>query len=111
MRNEELLQKTKAFAHKCVKLALSLPATSLGEHIRPQLIRSATAIASNFRTACVSESSDNISSRINTIIEESEECAFWLEFIKDEELLETEKLEVLLDNLNGLNDSFNDYQS
>ena len=30
---EELKKRTKDFAHRCVKLALALPATKLGRHI------------------------------------------------------------------------------
>jgi hypothetical protein len=30
---KELKQRTKDFAHRCVKLALSLPKTQLGRHI------------------------------------------------------------------------------
>jgi len=38
MNKEELKRRTKEFAHRCVKLAMSLPETGLGRHIRRQLI-------------------------------------------------------------------------
>jgi hypothetical protein len=33
MNSEELKKRTKAFAHRCVKLAMALPETALGKHL------------------------------------------------------------------------------
>jgi hypothetical protein len=43
MTEQELKDRTKRFAHRCVKLALNLPETALGKHIRGQLIRCSTS--------------------------------------------------------------------
>ena len=48
---EELKQRTKDFAHRCVKLAIVLPKTALGNHIRGQLIRCSTHNDQKNRTA------------------------------------------------------------
>lgn len=45
MDKEELKNRTKKFAHRCVKLALSLPNSILGRHLQNQLIRSSTSVA------------------------------------------------------------------
>jgi hypothetical protein len=42
MDKEELKQRTKDFAQRCVKLSLALPGTDLGRHIRQQLIMAKT---------------------------------------------------------------------
>ncbi|MCL5030502.1 MAG: hypothetical protein M1480_15935 [Bacteroidetes bacterium] len=42
MNKNELKERTKRFAHDCVKLALKLPNTFLGNHIKGQLIRCST---------------------------------------------------------------------
>jgi len=34
MKNDDLKIRTKIFAHRCVKLALSLPNDALGNHIK-----------------------------------------------------------------------------
>ncbi len=52
MTSDQLKKRTKDFAHRCVKLATALPDTSLGRHIRGQLIRCATSVAANYRAAC-----------------------------------------------------------
>ena len=38
MEKNELQQRSKEFAHRCVKLCLALPKTILGRHIKGQLI-------------------------------------------------------------------------
>jgi four helix bundle protein len=54
--SEELKARTKEFAHRCVKLAVSLPKAALGNHIRNQLIRSATSVAANYRATLHAQS-------------------------------------------------------
>ena len=43
MGSAELRDRTKVFAHRCVKLAVALPKTHLGKHIAGQLIRCGTS--------------------------------------------------------------------
>jgi four helix bundle protein len=53
MNDQELKSRTKKFAHRCVKLALALPNTYLGNHIKGQLIRASTSVAANYRATCL----------------------------------------------------------
>jgi four helix bundle protein len=87
MNREELIKRTKEFAHRCVKLATSLPETPLGKHIRGQLIRCSTSVAANYRAACLAQSKASFIAKISIVLEEIDEAAFWLEFIIDEKLL------------------------
>lgn len=96
MKSEELKQRTKAFAHRCVKLALALPKTYLGNHIRGQLIRCSTSVASNYRAVCIAQSKASFISKLSIVLEEIDESYFWLEFIIDEKLLKRELVEPLL---------------
>lgn len=88
---QELLQRTKSFAHETVDLALQLPNTYLGNHIKGQLIRSATSVAANYRAACLSQSRKTFVAKLSIVIEEADECIFWIEFALDRKLLSTEK--------------------
>ena len=92
MNKEELLERTKKFAHRCVKLALSLPNTTLGNHIAKQLIRCSTSVAANYRAVCLAQSKASFTSKISIVLEETDESAFWLEFIIEEEKLIIENL-------------------
>jgi len=99
---EELKRRTKAFAHRCVKLAMRLPETPLGKHIRLQLIRSATSTAANYRAACLGQSTPTFTAKLSIVIEEADECAFWIEFIIDEKLMKKELVEPLLNEAGEL---------
>ena len=96
MKSEDLKQRTKAFAHRCVKLAMALPDTFLGNHIRRQLIRCSTSVVSNYRAACIAQSKASFISKLSIVLEEADETSFWLEFIIDEKLLERNLVESLL---------------
>ncbi len=93
--SEELKLRTKEFAHRCVKLAMALPNTQLGHHIRGQLIRCSTSVASNYRAACHAQSKASFISKISIVIEEADESYFWLEFIIDEQMINKELIDPL----------------
>jgi len=86
MDKDELKKRTKNFAHRCVKLCLALPNSRLGNHIKGQLIRCSTSVASNYRAACIAQSKASFISKLSIVIEEVDEAYFWLEFIIDEQL-------------------------
>jgi four helix bundle protein len=87
MNKSDLISRTKQFAHNCVKLAVTLPNSFLGNHIKGQLIRCCTSVASNYRASCLAQSKAAFISKISIVIEEVDESEFWLEFIIDENLL------------------------
>lgn len=95
MDNTELKKRSKIFAHRCVKLCMSLPNSVLGRHIQGQLIRSSTSTAANYRAACIAQSKAGFISKLSIVIVESDESSFWLEFIIDEKLLSKEKVKFL----------------
>ena len=96
MKGDELKRRTKEFAHRCVKLAMALPNTPLGNHIRGQLIRCSTSVASNYRATCIAQSKASFISKLSIVIEEADESYFWLEFIIDENLLKNHLVEPLV---------------
>jgi len=96
MDSIELKDRSKKFAHRCVKLALSLPETPLGRHIRGQLIRCGTSVAANYRATCLSQSKPSFVAKISIVIEECDESCFWMEFIVDENIVKNELVKPLL---------------
>jgi len=97
-----LKQRTKEFAHRCVKLSMALPKTYLGNHIKGQLIRCSTSVASNYRAACIAQSKASFVSKLSIVLEEVDESHFWLEFIIDEQLLSEERVLPLLEEAEEL---------
>jgi len=96
MDEKALKQRTKKFAHRCVKLSITLPRTYLGNHIRGQLIRCSTSVASNYRATCIAQSKASFISKLSIVLEEVDESHFWLEFIIDEQLLSKNRVLPLL---------------
>jgi four helix bundle protein len=96
MNSDELKTRTKEFAHRCVKLSMALSETVLGRHVRGQLIRCSTSVASNYRAACIAQSKASFISKLSIVLEETDESHFWLEFVIDEKLLNKELVEPLL---------------
>jgi len=95
MKND-LKDRTKIFAHQCVKLTEFLPNIYLGNHIKGQLIRCSTSVAANYRATCIAQSKPSFIAKISIVVEEVDESAFWLELIINEKLISLEKVEKLL---------------
>jgi four helix bundle protein len=106
MDPEELRQRTKRFAHRCVRLALALPNTPLGNLVRGQLLRCSTSVPSNYRAACLAQSKAHFVAKMSVVVEEADESDFWLEFIIDEALLAKPRVATLLNEANELTKIF-----
>jgi four helix bundle protein len=86
IKERDLKLRSNQFAHACVKLAISLSKNELGNHIRKQLIRCATSTAANYRAASLGQTKKNFISKLSIVIEEADECIFWIEFLAEEKL-------------------------
>lgn len=106
MNKDELKNRTKQFAHRCVKLATVLPRSILGKIIAGQLIRASTSVAANYRAACLAQSKKAFASKISIVIEESDETEFWIEFVVDEKLIKKDLVENLLKEAHELTSIF-----
>lgn len=84
---EALKERTKIFAHNCIKIAQLFPNNYLANHIKGQLIRCSTSLAVNYRATCIAQSKPSFIAKISILIEEVDESNFWLEFALDENLV------------------------
>jgi four helix bundle protein len=73
---EELRQRTKQFALRVVRLFRALPKTEEARVLGKQVLRSGTAVAANYRSACRARSRADFISKIGITIEEADETAF-----------------------------------
>lgn len=99
---EQLRNRTKLFAHNCIKLTENFPNTYLGNHIKNQLIRCSTSVAANYRATCLAQSKPSFISKISIVIEEVDESNFWIEFSIDEKLIQKNKTEEILNESSEL---------
>ena len=102
MNAEQLQMRTKDFAHRSVKLAMSLPNNPLADHIRKQMFRSSTSVAANYRAACLAHSKAAFASKISIVVEETDETAFWIEFLVEEDILSVRQCGSLLEEAQEL---------
>jgi four helix bundle protein len=83
----QLRARTKRLALVTVRLISMPPKSEAGRIIGRQLLRSATSVAANYRSACRSRSRKEFAARIGVVLEEADESLFWLELLKESELL------------------------
>jgi|SRR6478735_7536697 four helix bundle protein len=95
-QQEQLRDRTKAFAVRIVRLYRSLPYKADAQVLGKQLLRCGTAVAANYRAACRSRSRAEWLAKIGVVVEEADEAVFWLEMLSDCEIVPLAKLELLL---------------
>ncbi len=78
-----------------MKLVDALPNTISGRAIANQLVRSGTSVGANYRAACRGRSKAEFVAKLGIVIEEADECEYWLELIIDGNLLPKNKVEFL----------------
>lgn len=78
MKNNELKNRTKAFALRILEIIDTLPNNRKGRIIADQMGRAGTAVGANYRSACRARSRADFISKIGVVEEEADESAFWL---------------------------------
>jgi four helix bundle protein len=102
MDKRELQNRTKRFALRVLNLVDSLPRTAGGRAISMQLVRAATSVGANYRSACRARSRAEFAAKLGVAVEEADESLYWLELVRDGELLPESKLSDLLQEANEL---------
>jgi four helix bundle protein len=84
MDSEVLKKRTKNFAVSVFRFTDTLDDRKLGSRvIAKQLSRAGSSIGANYRAACKSRSRSDFISKITVVEEESDECMYWLEILKE----------------------------
>ena len=96
MTENELLQRTKSFALRVIKLVNALPNNPAGRAIGNQLVRSGTSVAANYRSSCRGRSKAEFIAKLGNVEEEADESALWMELIIEAGLMEPSKVSSLL---------------
>jgi four helix bundle protein len=96
MDKRELQNRTKQFALRVPKLIDVLPRTAAGRAISNQLVRAATSVGANYRSACRARSRAEFAAKLGIAVEEADESLYWLELVRDGKLVPENKLSLLL---------------
>ena len=95
MNGNDLQERTKQFALKVMKLVDMLPTNMSGWAIGKQLIRSGTSVGANYRAVCQGRSRAEFIAKLGIVVEEADECVYWLELIIQGELLPRQSVQAL----------------
>lgn len=95
MTSEELKDRTKKFSIMVFRLIASLPTGRIPDTIAKQLVRSATSIGANYRSACRGRSRADFISRIQIVEEEADESVYWLELLLEAGIGDKGKIELV----------------
>jgi four helix bundle protein len=102
MNQEEMKRRTKQFALPVIRLVESLPRGRTGDVIGNQLLRSGTSVGANYRAACRAKSNADFISKMGTVEEETDESLYWMELLIEADIVESVKLESLMNEANEL---------
>ena len=96
MDEREFKKRTKALALRVIKLVGVLPNTVAGRVIGKQLLRSATSVGANYRTACRARSDADMIAKLGIVEEEGDETLYWLELLVESDLIPESRLSDLM---------------
>ena len=95
-------KRTRKFALDVMKLVEGFPKTRAGDVIGKQMLRSATSVGANYRSACRAQSHAHFISKMNIALEEADESLYWLELAIESGLAKRDIIEDLLREANEL---------
>ncbi len=96
MNEEDFKRRTKQLALRVIRLVEALPQSRTSEVIGKQLIRSATSVGANYRSACRGKSTADVIAKLSLVEEEADESLYWMEIIVEIGLLPLEKVRNLM---------------
>ena len=102
MTKEELKARTEQFALDVIRLVRTLPRETAATHIARQLVRSGTAVGSNYRASCRAKSKADFISKMAWVEEEGDESLFWMEMLRDSKTVPATSLSRLMDEADQL---------
>src|SRR2546430_8911699 len=89
---QDLRNRTKAFALRIVRIFSALPKTTEAQVLGKQLLRSGTSIGANYREAFRARSKAEFIAKCGDSLREIEESAYWLELLVESRVVTVEKL-------------------
>jgi len=91
-KSPDLRVRTKEFALRSMKLVDSLPSRRSCDVVGKQLLRSATSVGANYRSACRARSPAEFVAKMGIVEEEADESAYWMKLLVDGEIVRREVL-------------------
>ena len=107
MDKAQLNNRTKAFAVRVFRVVDKFPKTKSSDVVAYQLLRSASSVAANYSAVNRAKSKADFINKMGIVLEEADECNFWLTFLNEIEILKNDsEVESLTDEANQLSAIF-----
>ena len=94
--SQQLKDRTKAFAIRVIKMVKQIRGNKVEDILIRQIVRSATSVGANYRSALKGRSKPDFISKITIAEEEADETCYWLEILIEIEVFSKKRLEPLL---------------
>jgi len=94
--DSDLKDRTKTFAIGIIKFYKSLPKSTEHQVCGKQLLRSGTSVGANTRSAFRGRSKKEFIAKIGIVIEEADECIYWLELLQSLDKYKEKTIENLM---------------
>lgn len=98
----DLRTRTKQFAIRVIKLVDTLPNTRAADVIGRQVLRSATSVGANYRSAQRGRSRAEFCAKLGIVEEECDESSYWMELLTESGIVKKESLEGLMGEANEI---------
>lgn len=102
MIDRDLIQRTKDFALRIIRLYAALPKTTEAQVLGKQVLRSGTSVGAHYREAQRAKSNADFISKIEGGLQELEETCYWLELIQEAHLFDGKRVQPLREETEAL---------
>lgn len=94
-KKNDLRERTTEFALRIVKLYKNLPKSTEAQVLGKQVLRSGTSVGAQFRESERAKSDPDFVNKLESVLQEADETAFWLELLVRAEIVPAQRLESL----------------
>ncbi len=94
--SQQLKDRTKVFGIRVIKMVREIKGNKVEDILIRQIVRSATSVGANYRSALRARSKPDFISKITVAEEEADETCYWLEIMIEIQVFPKERLEPLL---------------
>ena len=102
MGNNAVLDKSKAFALRIVRVYKYLTDEKREYIMSKQLMRSGTSIGANTREAMRGQTKPDFYAKLNIALKEADETAYWLELLYESDYLDKNQFDSIISDCNEL---------
>jgi four helix bundle protein len=102
MNEEEFKQRTRKFGLRVINMVEALPVNKTTDVIGKQILRSATSVGANYRSACRGKSKPDMIAKLKIVEEEADESLYWMELLVESGHVLEKKLRDLMNESNEL---------